>query len=361
MKIATILLKYDYGIKERGDSLEKIAFLPAIKKYTSDVYEFWLEENGYPEDKEGLQRKIIEFCDKSKPDYVFFILMKDEVKISTLEELKKRYKTINFFCDDQWRFENFSKYVAPTLSYALTVDKFSMDKYRKIGCNSVHTQWGTFNYKQADTEKKYEFDISFVGGKNSVREWYIDQLKQCGIHVECFGSGWANGRVSEERMCEIFKNSRINLNLSNSIPRDYLYHDLIKQKLILKSFKSVFKINRPKKYMKAVLGPLLEIQKLKSGEKSVEQLKARNYEIAGCGGFQLSQYALELEDYFDIGKEIAIFTNISELEKQVRYYLEEENKREEISYRGYLRAQEYSYDKIIFRAFEEIKQCEKPV
>ena len=54
--------------------------------------------------------------------------------------------------------------------------------------------------------------------------------------------------------------------------------------------------------------------------KNVEQLKARIFEIPGYNGFLLSQYTLSIEDFYCIGKEIAIFTNIEELAKSIHYF-----------------------------------------
>jgi spore maturation protein CgeB len=76
----------------------------------------------------------------------------------------------------------------------------------------------------------------------------------------------------------------------------------------------------------------------------VESVKARNFEIPGCGGFQLSQFALELEDYYQIGKEITVFSNTDDLVKQVEYYLRFGNEREKIRKNGYLRTREHTYD-----------------
>ncbi len=76
----------------------------------------------------------------------------------------------------------------------------------------------------------------------------------------------------------------------------------------------------------------------------------RNFEIPACGGFQLGHYAPSIEDYFIFGKEIAIYSNIDELKKQVGYYLENEQERERIRTAGYKRAENHTYKD----RFEEI-------
>jgi len=37
MRIMAAFLKYDYGIKERGGSLEKTAFLPALQQVSKGI------------------------------------------------------------------------------------------------------------------------------------------------------------------------------------------------------------------------------------------------------------------------------------------------------------------------------------
>jgi len=349
MKIATILLKYDYGIEARGESLEKKAFLPAIKANSNEVVTFWLEENGCFDDSEGLQNKILEFCEKENPDIVFLILMKDEVKIETIKKLSEKYTTINWFCDDQWRFESFTKLVAPALSYSVTMDKYSVDKFKQQGCKVIHSQWATMDYQNNIKleEVKYKYDITFVGGKNITREWYVDELRKNGYKVECFGAGWENGRISYEEMKDIFLTSKINLNLSNSIPIDikfykYLIKGLFKfEKLSFKAY-----LRKIKMAIGIILGRNI---------KNVEQMKARNFEICGFGGFQLSQYAPELEDYYNIGKEIAIFTNIDELKLNIEYYLNNSDISEKMRTEAYIRTKLHTYENRIKKILEEVQ------
>ena len=71
MKVLAVLLKYDYGKKERGESMEKQYFFPALQKVAGLVIPFWIEEYGYPEDLKGLQERIIGFAEETKPDLIF--------------------------------------------------------------------------------------------------------------------------------------------------------------------------------------------------------------------------------------------------------------------------------------------------
>ena len=95
MRIVTVFLRYDYGIKSRGDSLEYKGFYNALKQVTNEVYPFWYDR--YLDKEEDLQKEVINFVDNIKPDIIFFILYKNEFKFSTLNYLKSKCITINWF------------------------------------------------------------------------------------------------------------------------------------------------------------------------------------------------------------------------------------------------------------------------
>jgi len=317
MKIVPVFLRYDYGIKSRGDSLEYKGFCSALKQITDEVYPFWYDE--YLTKKDELQKRVIKFVDEISPDIVFFILMKNEFSFETLDYLKSKYITLNWFCDDQWRFDVFTKHYAPHFTHAITTDKFALSKYRKIGYkNVIRSQWASFGCREnIDFEAiKYKYNVSFVGGISGYRRWLIKELLKKGIKVKCFGAGWEKGKVSFEKMTEIFKTSKINLNISNSTSHDIRY--------IFSSIKSLYEFVIAK--------------------KRIEQIKARNFEIPAFGGFQLTNYIPSLEDYFKIGNEVASYTSLEDLALQINYYLDNEEGRRKIMINSYKRAiKEYTY------------------
>jgi len=144
----------------------------------------------------------------------------------------------------------------------------------------------------------------------------IKRLAHSGINVECFGAGWPNGRVSFERMEQIFRKSRINLNISNSINHDIRF--------VLSSARSLASYFR--------------------SAKRAEQVKARNFEIPLAGGFQLSNYVLGLERHLTIGKEIAIYITPEDCAQLIAYYLENNDSRMDMLLRGHERAKnEHTY------------------
>ncbi|MCM8788191.1 MAG: glycosyltransferase [Candidatus Omnitrophica bacterium] len=327
MRIVPVFLHYDYGKKSRGETLEyqKGGWYAAMIKLGHDVYPFWWDD--YQSDKDVLQRKLIEYVDEIKPDIVFFILIRDEFTFETLDYLKNKYTTVNWFWDDQWRFDSFTKYYAPHFTYCITTDKFALSKYEKLGYHNVILgRPASYDcYREIDFEKiEYKWPVSFVGGKSSYREWVIKQLRKNNIPVQCFGHGWPEGPLSYTEMAEVFKTSKINLNISNSISYDIRY--------------IFFSCRSFKEFLKS--------------SKRVDQIKQRNFEIPAFGGFQLTNYVPSLEDYFYIGREIAIYTCIDDLLLQIRYYLENEDARRMNMIGGYRRV--FAYGPTYAELFKDI-------
>ena len=72
----------------------------------------------------------------------------------------------------------------------------------------------------------------------------------------------------------------------------------------------------------------------------------RVFDIMAVGGFVLSNYQSEIEELFEIGKEIEVFHDIKEFDEKLEYYLSNERERIQIGINGYLKAKElYNYRK----------------
>lgn len=316
-KILTVLMQWDHGHKERGLSGDVKFFHANFEKLASNVVPFWYDE--YFSDLPRLQTELLRRAEAVDPDLIFFLPYTDQVATDTLDALKAKWKTCAWFGDDTWRFESYTAKMAPHYSYPVTTDPFSVRKYRDIGISPVVSQWGA----QLNGDKpgiippeKYDYDISFVGGHNKFRAWLVGRLRKLGLAVNTFGPGWPEGKVSFEQMEEIFRKSRINLNLSNSINQDIRF--------VLSNWRNLASYLR--------------------SPKRTEQIKARNFEIPLAGGFQLTNYAIGLEKYLRIGEEVAVFTTPEDCASQIAYYLEHEAERTQVLLAGHARAmREHTY------------------
>jgi spore maturation protein CgeB len=248
-----------------------------------------------------------------------------------LDRLKDKYATFCWFGDDMWRFENFSVKYAPHFTHVSTTDPFRLSQYESIGIRAILTEWGGQPYSEKigllGPGESYAHDVSFVGGSNAYRKWFIRQLSRKGIEVACYGAGWPRGRLSFAEMEQIFRKSRINLNISNSVSHDIRF----------------------------VLSGVGNLAVYLRSPKRAEAVKARNFEVPFAGGFHLAQYAVGLDRHFDIGKEFAEYTTPEDCALQIAYYLEREDLRNEIARKGHLRAlKDHSFRQRIQNILAEI-------
>jgi spore maturation protein CgeB len=330
VKILFVDLEFDYGQVDRGkNNIGQMGFKASLEKLGHQVVPFYYDSY-LKNDLVKLQIDLCKKADEENPDLIFFILFKDQFTPETLKYLKSKYKTANWFGDDTWRFDNFTNKFAPFFSYPITTDKFSLGKYRALGIqNVILSQWAAIDDNRKIEPLPYKYEVSFVGGHNRYRNWFVKKLEKCGVSLQCFGHGWPNGPLSNDDMISLFASSKINLNLSNSASFDLRYL-----------------ITHPKNLAHTL-----------HTNKHASQIKARNFEINYYAGFQLADYVPGLEDYYDIGKELACYSNPEEAVKLINYFLENEKERESIRDRGMAKArQSYTYISQLKKVLIEIEK-----
>lgn len=80
----------------------------------------------------------------------------------------------------------------------------------------------------------------------------------------------------------------------------------------------------------------------------------RVLDILGCGGFAISNYQSEIEEYFTIGKEIEVYTSLNELLEKTEFYLNHETLREQIAQAGLARIQkDFSFEEKMRQMLDE--------
>lgn len=360
MRILYVGMKYDYGRAERGYSFEHYNFYESLRNIADEIIYFdfmsLLQEVG----KRNMNARLLEMVRSEKPDLMFTILFKDELYQNAVHEIstKTGTTTVNWFCDDHWRFDNYSRFWAPHFSWVITTAKSAVPKYDRHGLqNVIKSQWACNHlvYRKLDLPLKY--DVTFVGQPHGNRRQIVDALREKNIDVHCFGLGWEEGRVSQEEMIRIFNQSRINLNFSNaSVMTGHEQTGAIAAGLdwIARSLEHAPFGNAMKKAGRRVLNIGSEKRPAQVAEMPAgyaDQIKGRNFEVPGCGGFLLTSKTDDLESYYEHEKEVVCYDGIPDLVDKINYYLAHESERAAIAERGYKRTlRDHTYQ----RRFEEI-------
>jgi spore maturation protein CgeB len=256
----------------------------------------------------AVNQEITELVRKERPKYVLWTSWRYDIQGSTFESIKKEGSiVVGWFFDDEWRFDDYSKWWIPYLDYCVTNAIEAVPKYRALGARVIQTIPNTGVALDCDWSKAQEkYVVSFVGSLRADREQYIKALKDGNIPIALFGEGWG-GYVSFEEMVDIFKSTKINLNFS----KDWRF-----------------------------LKP---------------QIKGRIFQVCMAGGFLLTEYVPGIEEYFEIDKEIVCFRNKDEMMDKIAYYLNHDEERQTIARAGWERATtQYTSFHMVSRVFSEI-------
>ena len=71
--------------------------------------------------------------------------------------------------------------------------------------------------------------------------------------------------------------------------------------------------------------------------KKKPQMKLRIFEVVASNSLLLTENVENLEDYFEIGKEIETFSTIDEAKDKINFYLKNDSAREKIANLGHAR------------------------
>lgn len=327
------------GSLNKISSYEYHNFLLPLEKmgFKVDTFDFIasIERLG----RDEMNKHLLTMVKQEQPELVFIVPQTDQFIPEVVDEIKQYAKTLGYFFDDMWRIE-YSRFWARHFNFVTTSDVNGLQKFRTAGVtNVVYSPFACNTDFYCRTEVPKIFDVTFVGGYNPYREWYINSLRRAGIDVHVWGSGWASGMITSEEMINIFNKSRINLNLSNCISWDIRY--------LCAPFPP-FKRN-----LRAWREALYAIKR--NDMKTVEQVKGRHFEINACGGFQLSYYVEGLEKMYSIGEEITLYVSPEDMIEKTKYYLKHDEERKAIAARGYARSlRDHSMEKRFQQIFGQI-------
>lgn len=187
----------------------------------------------------------------------------------------------------------------PHIDLALTAAPECVDWYMKEGCPAL------FFPEASDQEIFHPMpelpkihDVCFVGGRYGIREQIVDALRNAGIRVSAFGSGWEGGRIDIDLVPKLFAQSRIVLGVGTIGHCSNFY-----------------------------------------------ALKMRDFDAPMSGSFYLTHRNPDLSTLFTVGKEIATYYSIEDCVEKTRYYLMHDAEREAIAHAGRQRAAvEHTWD-----------------
>jgi len=304
MKILYVGLLHNYGKPEEGYSYEHFNLEAGFKDCVNrGMFEV---DYLYPDECADVNQTALERVIDGNYDSIFHVAFNEHLDFpegAAKLALKKDIPVIQWDCDSSWRFQHWIYPRKDRVSHFVTTHSATVEWYERHGMNVIRSQWaGSPNYRSEGTENQY--DVTFVGQKHGqyashegmkyVRAEIVDAILAAGINLDLFGNYWDgyenwHGYIKDFRkMIGVFDASKICLNLSNP------WH----------------------------VG-------------TMPQIKGRHFEIPQIGKLQICTPADDLQSYFEYGKEIVVAGSTEDLVEKIKYYLENDDAREEIARAGH--------------------------
>lgn len=264
-----------------------------------------------------LRKKILSFFKKNKKKYDLIIIFKgiylNKITLLKIKKIQNNSKFINIFPDDPFNVFNPSISNKNFLNLINYFDFFCIwSKKIKLKLNkkfkNLRTIYLPFGY---DSIQKYNFNKSYRSNKDQIlfvgtfEKDRLKVLKKIKLKKVIYGGNWK--RILSKGM----NNFEINTHV----------HGKKLQELISKS-----KIS------------LNILRKQNLGSHNM-----RTFEIPGCNGLMLTTRTKEQNEFFRENKACYMFSNAVELNKKIKFILENPKKSEKVRKYGSMLVKQHSY------------------
>jgi spore maturation protein CgeB len=309
MRVLCVFGQHNYGDPARGEGYEYINFIPALRRLGHEVFFFESRYLRMYQDFGDLNRQFLRCVEIHQPDVIFSVLTHYEIWLETWCLLRDSgiAATVNWATDDSWKYNQFSRFLAPAFHAFATTYPSAYAMYHRDGIPRVLlTQWAASseNFLPPLPAASCSLSVSFVGTAHGQRPLWIERLRRRGVQVACFGHGWPRGTVDASEIPKIVNGSVISLNFANAAL----------------SWDGLLPRHTP-------------------------QLKARTFEVPGAGGFLLSEWAPGIEMAYVPEREIVLFRDLDDLVSKIHYYLAHPQERDSIARSAYVRTcAQHTYD-----------------
>ena len=308
------VVEFDYNLRETFQNLN-----PA-----DPIQKYFIKKN-----KPKLSRELLKQIKRAhqvKPIDLFFSYFYDACVLpETIDEIKSMgIKTINWYCNGSYQL-NLVSQISPHYDYCLVPEKFRLVDYKKLGANPIYCQEAANPniYKPYDMAK--EFDVTFVGQAYGERPEYIKCLYDKNINIRVWGVGWKDYVVSKKTIYGHIRTIKKTLEGKVLLPKNITRPALPDAEMIKMYSRS--KIN---------LG-FSSCGNTHESKERILQVRLRDFEVPMSGGFYMVEQMKELEEFFEIGKEIVCYQNKQDLVDKIKYYLKHDLEREKIRLAGHKR------------------------
>lgn len=307
-------------------------------------------------DREKSSNKLIDSvtsAHRRRPLDLFFGYLLNQLvfpeAISAIGELG--VPTINYWCNGAHQFSLVDE-ISPAFDFCVATERQALASYKEVGATAIYLQMAANPriYRPSDVARS--FDVTFVGQRYADRPEYVAYLLKHGIDVKVWGPGWTSDRTFGEQDL----GSRVTWSFAREHPRAAT-RNLVAY-VTRRTGNLVTMPPWDNARLARVAGPSLPIAKLVEtysesrislgfstcgharyrDKAKIRQIHLRDFEAPMSRAFYFVEDQEELNEFYDIGREIVTYQSREDLLEKIRYYLSHPDEAERIRDAGHHRA-----------------------
>ena len=276
--------------------------------------------------------------------------------------------SINFYCNSVHQFE-LVKEIAGKVDFAWHTEKSARALYLAAGGNPVWIQMAadpTVYHPVAEAQRACK--ACFVGQRYADRDRWVAVLVRAGIEVEVYGYGWSRNRPGSATGAPSQSSNSPNSVKMGPMPGSFASY----LRAVARNIRShglgmgLLQSGRQFRYSHAsrglepllqssVRGPAIDISATlaryevclnfsnvwsegRPGSSLIPHVRLRDFEAPMCRACYLTGHTEEIQDFYEVGREIDTYRTPEELVGKTRFYLEHPTAAEKLREAGYRRA-----------------------
>ncbi|MHB9003844.1 MAG: CgeB family protein [Coriobacteriia bacterium] len=299
---------------------------------------------------EGALLRQVEAAHAKKPvDVLFCYFYNSFCSPEIIREISSwGIATFNWYCNGSYQFHLVEE-IAPAFDWSLVPERYRLEDYRRVGARPLYCQEAANPAVYHSVEVPRDVDVAFVGAAYGDRPSYVRTLADAGLPVRAYGLGW------ERLAAPLSVGARVWRGLGQvrrRIEGRPLHPPRLPGSVVaspLTDSEMVTMFSRAK----IVLG-FSVVGQPGPRDPIIRQVRLRDFEAPMSGAFYMLEYVDEIEEFFEVDKEIVCFASRKELVDKARFYLAHPEEREAIRAAGHERAlRDHTWQKRLSDAFAE--------
>lgn len=298
-----------------------------------------------------LLRAVDEAHAQRRLDLVVTYLSDGHVDRQTIERMRDHgAPVVNFFCNNVHQF-HLVKRTASAYAACLVPEKTALHDYRSVGARPIYFPMAANPDTYTHLATGYEYDVTFAGQRYGDRTTGVLALREAGVDAHAFGQGWSASGAADAaddpvaRVQDAFAlGARVlEQTFKGRNPFRAIQDRNDWQRLRELHPQALHGVVDDAEYVALFSRSRINLGFLKLGDthrtmRPLRQVRLREFEAPMAGGFYLTEWIEELEDLYDVGKEIVCWRTHEQMVDLCRYYIQHDSERERIREAGHARA-----------------------